>query len=701
MDIANKDIAYKLFNNAQKGNWDKIEEIVTSFDNIDLNIRDRSGNFIISYAIIANKIRIVELLVSYGAKLDIIDRKGKTILYIPIKFNYVDIFKLLIKLDNNVIGRNIIEILDNFGQNSLHYSIIFNNIEATNILLKYHNLINLDARGYNPIHYAFKNDYHDLCVTIVNNVPEHINIPTAIGETLLHISARNNNNKLINILLEKGANPNIIENELRTIPLQYTISHQNIKGSKLLIKFGSDCNIQDLSGDTSLHYAIKNGLLEIIEIISKNEDTNFNIPNDNHRLPLHIMIKKYRDENLKIFILNTKMNYFDYELNTPLHLIVIYDLWKKYYDILSKKKLDIFAKNKKCKTPLDYVKKEEQDMFLDLAASSYIFRIISKQIRVENYKFYLDKNIEDKTKIERAKKDILKSGKSFPEKINKKCVYIEKFPTTYDCKYVGDSLDIISGLLYLSGKYNFVGTSMTTHFAKNEKLLDYYETLKKYTHPSNFTNFCFYWINSELFYPINFKRYFKNSLETFKIFCVPIIFEIGDDQHLNYLIYDKESKELERFEPYGKKHPIGFNYMGNYLDSSLKNYFFGISPDIKYIPPSQFLPSLGFQYFDSEQYSVKHNFDPSGFCVLWCVFYSEHRIKYINISRKRLIKHLFREIKQSGTFIKVIRNYSKSVTQVRNNILKESNIDINKWISGECTHNEIEQIINVLKNKYV
>ena len=75
------------------------------------------------------------------------------------------------------------------------------------------------------------------------------------------------------------------------------------------------------------------------------------------------------------FIEKTNLLIQNNKNNTCFHYIVKNQLWKKYKDILIKKKLNIFLINKKNECPYDYVKKEDHDEFIKLIINSYIYRL--------------------------------------------------------------------------------------------------------------------------------------------------------------------------------------------------------------------------------------------------------------------------------------------------------------------------------------
>ena len=72
-------------------------------------------------------------------RLDILDSDNKNILFKPIKFNNIELIKLILKYDKQNIGISILEKKDGSGYNVLFYCCIYNNFEAFKIF--YNNLI--------------------------------------------------------------------------------------------------------------------------------------------------------------------------------------------------------------------------------------------------------------------------------------------------------------------------------------------------------------------------------------------------------------------------------------------------------------------------------------------------------------------------------------------------------------------------------
>ena len=65
-----------------------------------------------------------------------------------------------------------------------------------------------------------------------------------------------------------------------------------------------DINAQDSSGFTPLHYACKNGLLEMVEILVKNDNININAIDDTGSTPLYYAVDRQDVAIIRLLIDN-------------------------------------------------------------------------------------------------------------------------------------------------------------------------------------------------------------------------------------------------------------------------------------------------------------------------------------------------------------------------------------------------------------
>ena len=95
----------------------------------------------------------------------------------------------------------------------------------------------------------------------------NMNYTNSFGDTLLHFAVRGDSYDTVQYLLLRGINPNRTNNLLMT-PLFYAIEEGNVKASSLLLNDKrTRFDHTDKFGETILHYAARDGNVEIIKMI--------------------------------------------------------------------------------------------------------------------------------------------------------------------------------------------------------------------------------------------------------------------------------------------------------------------------------------------------------------------------------------------------------------------------------------------------
>jgi len=133
--------------------------------------------------------------------------------------------------------------------------------------------------------------------------------------------------------------------------------------------------------------------------------------------------------------------------------------------------------------------------------------------------------------------------------------------------------------------------------------------------------------------------------------------------HQNLLIYDKIKGEIERFEPHGS---FTYNLLvddvfNTKLDQEILTFFnerkhlFGKIK--KYYKPLDFCPDISLQRLEKNQESK--DFDPSGFCSMWVIWYIDVRLNNQNKNRRQVIDLAIKKIQKMDIgFRNFIRNYA-------------------------------------------
>jgi len=679
----------KLFNYIKNHQWDEFIDLYKKNYKIDLNIQDEYNNYLVYYVILYNKLDILKQL--RNIKLDFFDNDGKTILYLPIKFGYNEILDYLIDSDELTIGYKIVDIVDINKNTSLKYCLNYNNVYAFNKIINKVTDINLlDKLNNNILQISIYNN-NKVFIDKILKIPNiDINNINKDGVSALHIACLYRYIDVINILIEySNIDINLKETKYKLTPIMYLTDSKYLDIVKKLIKKGADLTLQDINGNTLLHYTVIENFPETtIELLKYYN--NLNIVNVDGKLVLHLCLESINITNYPIneLIKNTSLNIQDMDGNTCGYILYKKGLWINYKEELKKKSINIFIENRRGDIIYN---KDINPIFLDIVVEGYYNRLLTGK-----KKWLLDwenkcgvKTLDISECKKHIKLEIIKQKKSVPYNNNYYNVNIDNILDTSYNTFVGIPLDIMCGCLLLIKNSNDVYTSLNlgVHFI-NKNEISNIEILWSYFNLK---------IN-------NLSRIVEEFLNSNKNFLVlPLGIELNHGGHANILIYDRKNNIIERFEPFGNDYPIDFYYNPRLLDELLEKKFIELIPNCTYVKPKSYLPNIGFQYFEAYQEKDYRIGDPNGFCAAWCFWYVMQKVKNPTIESQKLVLKLLIAIKNKNLQMRqVIRSFAKEITDIRDDILIKNGININKFVYEEIdkkTIEEIEKYINIfIKN---
>jgi len=740
IDNQNK-IIISIFNNIKLQDWNSLIDII-KYNNIDYNIKDNSGVYLLEYLILFNKIDIIEIILNKNIRIDITIENGKSILYTILKFSYVDVLKLFININNKNISKNIFEIIDDDLDIPLFYAIRFNNIECIDLVIKNMSSFQFkNKNGENSLFLAIRSKNIDIFKLIFTKITYNIsNLKNNNGENILHVIIQNKTYDIFNFLLENIDKHKIISlinstdnNNLSVFHYIFIYFDYEILNilEKLNLLDDINKNIQDNDGNIFYHYFINNiinidnigfnekqNITNIVNIINKIK-FNYNLYNIDGNIPGHILasnIDFFNDNKLDIVInnvlINSDLNIQNFKGESILFLLVKANYWKNIKNILINKKLNIFKLDYKNNTLFDFINNKNLPDFINIITNSYL-NIIEKEdkIFIDEIDNFCKKELLNNPKkcydiiYNKLKKniDIFIKNKNIYEfssypKIHQSKKIINNYKNIASSNYTGSTLDVFSGLLYLSNKFkkdNILITSLELINKKSNNIISCNANKKL----CEIKGFEVLWKNQSLYFPMEIEKYISNNKYRFFIIPISIEFIIENNIyfHANYLLFDTKYKEVERFEPHGSDHPTGFNYNSNLLDYNLINIF--NSFNYTYILPCKFITKIGFQKIEISELDDTFYGDPNGFCSLWCVWWADMRLSNLNISRYRLNTILITQIiNEHISFKKLIRNYSSLITSIRDELLKKANTNNNEWINDVISEKNINKLNTVLLN---
>ena len=707
-----------LFNKIRNNKIDSVIKYISENPDLDYNIRDDAGTYLIFYIITTNDIALLNKILQTNIKIDVYDLDGRTVLYNPIKYGFTNIVKSLLQYSENTVGIPIQSIIDDNGNIALHYTIMFKNIECFELLAPISNCASVDKNGNNALHHSIliRSLYFVEKIYQLNN---YTNIQNNSGETPLHIACRMSLPDIANYLITQKSELNIQEYHLQSTSLHYACYSGNDKIVKMLLDNDVDVNIQDFNGNTPLHYCMLYDKINVAHLLLTHHlsvnKININLFNVNLQLPLHIVFDTLPD-NLHTYIglllPKTNLNFQNKLGISCLHEICRLALWKKYAEILKSKKLDIIVRDFNDMRPIDYIDKKSTDEFIDIIVDSYLYILNTKgyqwPTKWENECSHLDNKKEKMVDLPRCKKFIKTkitslidseqvecNEKTYPIKAkSSKCITLDFDERITINTMIGTTLDILSGLLYLIQKHKNVKIVLENIQITDMSKCDFY---KKNSVPGTGTFECILekyfitWYKNMLHVDPIVKKIIIDTMKSttinFIVFFVRLIHRNGEG-HANILLYSKKTNEIERFDPFGS----GYD---NELDVKLENYFSDIIPNIKYITPRDYMSTVGFQKIDVSESQNEYIGDPEGYCVAWSLWYVDMRITFLNIERTKLIKYIMQQIGEKHMkYRSIIRNYSRNITKIRDNILNKADMEVNQYVNGEYNIDDGENIIN-------
>ncbi len=219
------------------------------------------------------KIRSIEYLLSIGLNVNENNFRYNTILHIASEKGYINIVKFLLsnKADGLLKGHS------NFRLTSIQTALLAGQYDVFKYFLDYYKI---DITKDNSLlcsmidlgHGEDDPRYNTAAKYLVNNGTP-INKACKYGSSFhlpMYWAAFRHNAEIGKLLLEKGADPNVIDSWERTLTMLVARSEEDAELLKDLIQKGAPVNTKDKDGRTPLHYAIEYNNFEAIKILVEN-----------------------------------------------------------------------------------------------------------------------------------------------------------------------------------------------------------------------------------------------------------------------------------------------------------------------------------------------------------------------------------------------------------------------------------------------
>lgn len=621
--------------------------------------------------------------------------------------------------------------LENFNPNKpifyknylFHYLIMFNKLDL--LKLNKHPIFQFNEDNFDGFMLAAKYDNMDILKYLIKEYPDYIQNHNS--ERLNFINYISNPKKLIQII-----------KDFPNINWEYLLKFKNKKNIDFYRFIISELNINDIEWFITKYkfnsYYILSAILlnelindsDKIKIFDKFTDEEINNKNYENQ---GLIIDLLKSENIELTKYFVKRN-LDLEYIIKPITLFITPFFYLYSKIITSSKIEKYSKKideileiiwDKIKLDYNFMNKDGINyvqMVLQSDSSNYKSKILDKivneilsnspnenwthvNLKKETALFYLVKYpIEKYFKYVKNKKLNVKQknnkGESVldfaPEEWSNELKKLDNYKSDdtieldlkkyqHHTKFTATIMDIKIYFIYLSNKYKNLYIPKINNLNNSHKdysWIIYYEKNKIDIHPN---------LNMII---NNIRR--ENNYDYALLFLSQTLDD--DLKHANIILYDFKNLTIERFEPYGDD---GIeSEIDDMLDEELS-----WNTGMKYLRPNDYLPKPGYQLLSNENniYNQKVG-DFGGFCLGWCIWYVEHRIKNSKIDSIILNKKtLEKMLRLDDSLNEFIRNYSNKLFDEKYKILKNicpENKCINeKAISNLILSNEeIDKIDN-------
>lgn len=256
---------------------------------------------------IEDGVKIAEKLINKNVNINAQNRLGYTALHISIQADNCPIFNLL--LSQSSIDLNL---KTNDDHVPLYYALLKYESGDDSPHSSYASLLLQRDVQTNAIYPSFLNNNllqkliedgaFNAAVYLCNHMT-NINHVNSEGETALHTACLKNAYKVVDKLLQLGANPNMATNDLRQTPLHYAVKGNAIDCIEVFIKIdGANFNARDLNGETPISLALAEGFNNLVPILIKG-NADVNVRNGKDFTLLHQAILK-EDSKTALFLLD-------------------------------------------------------------------------------------------------------------------------------------------------------------------------------------------------------------------------------------------------------------------------------------------------------------------------------------------------------------------------------------------------------------
>lgn len=343
----------EFFKVLQEGKLENVKKCLLNGG--DIKAKDIQSRTALHYGVLSGDLDVVTFLLSFGLNPNCKDLNGYTPFHLSIKNNWTNITKYFLNHSKIVPSdksghlmsplyiaaeygsADMVKLLlkheftgngQGFCFDATFYAILCRNFNAAIILFEHCNDVRTELGEY--LMMAAENGMTKLVQYLIEkgaNV-HHVNEK---GVSALHLAGLMGHYELVKFLLERGARPSI-KCKTGTTPFIYACEGNNDKIIKILLEYGADpTTVDKLHMRTGLHMLCIEGNVAGIKLLLQNPNVDVNARRIDHAHPIHFAAEYGHLQIVELLIkAKALVNVKTIEKVTPLH----YAAFRGHFDIV-------------------------------------------------------------------------------------------------------------------------------------------------------------------------------------------------------------------------------------------------------------------------------------------------------------------------------------------------------------------------------
>ncbi|CAB0030574.1 unnamed protein product [Trichogramma brassicae] len=285
---------------------------------VPIDVRDRSGDTPLQWAVRAKNEKVIESLLGRGASPSSANGKGLTSLHmIARRWDCAELGKAFLKICDEKRLKLPIDVKDEEGDTPLHLAVRYEHSEMIESLLRRGaNPSLVNAKGRTPLHVASAGqdtnvETMELFFKMIDETGKTVDIHARekLGWTPLHLAAYHSQGQEVELLLRRGADLNLACNDGSTVLQLICDREKDDEFMELFFEYVKkvdrpiELNARGKGGSTPLHWALKKDKKRMARVLLS-EGANPSLTDKNGRTALHsiCLLDERRDKELFVEI---------------------------------------------------------------------------------------------------------------------------------------------------------------------------------------------------------------------------------------------------------------------------------------------------------------------------------------------------------------------------------------------------------------